>query len=86
MHGSPERACHLAKHAFDEALAGLDIGQAERSPSKTITMLDSLQILQLLMDDLTQWSGEIQEQGEWLLILDDEARITHSVADTGAAK
>jgi len=51
---SPERACYLAKHAFDEAIAAaadLPAGQA---------LEDSLTILQLLRDDMILWSGEIQ--------------------------
>lgn len=54
---SPERACHLAKHAFDEAVAVLD-----QMPESTYR--DSLLILQLLRDDLTLWFREIQERGE----------------------
>jgi len=52
---SPERACHLAKHAFDEAVAVLD-----EMPEQTYR--DSLIILQLLRDDLTLWFKEMQEQ------------------------
>ncbi|KAI5118974.1 hypothetical protein M0805_001113 [Coniferiporia weirii] len=54
---SPERACHLAKHAFDEAVAVLDV-----MPESTYR--DSLLILQLLRDDLTLWFKEIQERDE----------------------
>ena len=53
---SPERACHLAKHAFDEAVAVLD-----EMPEATYR--DSLLILQLLRDDLLLWFKEIQERG-----------------------
>lgn len=51
---SPERACYLAKHAFDEAITAasdMPAGQA---------LEDSLTILQLLRDDMILWSGEIQ--------------------------
>jgi len=54
---SPDRACHLAKHAFDEAVAVLD--QMPESKYR-----DSLLILQLLRDDLTLWFKEIQERDE----------------------
>ena len=54
---SPERACHLAKHAFDEAIAELD-----QVPD--VTYRDSLLILQLLRDDLLLWFKEIQERGK----------------------
>lgn len=53
---SPERACHLAKHALDEAVAVLD-----QIPD--VTYRDSLMILQLLRDNLTLWFKEIQERG-----------------------
>jgi len=54
---SPDRACHLAKHAFNEAVAVLD-----QMPESTYR--DSLLILQLLRDDLTLWFKEIQERDE----------------------
>lgn len=52
---SPERACHLAKHAFDEAVMSLD---EEESLGQDIR--DSLMILNLLRDDLVLWFSEIQ--------------------------
>lgn len=51
---SPERACHLAKHAFDEAILA-----ASESPSEGTNLEDSLMILQLMRDDLILWHGEI---------------------------
>jgi len=56
---SPERACHLAKHAFDEAIQCLD---QEKSP-RGRDFRDSLMILQLLRDDLILWATEIKETG-----------------------
>ncbi|KAH7930081.1 14-3-3 protein [Leucogyrophana mollusca] len=53
---SPERACHLGKHAFDEAVACLD------EDSSTQVLRDSMMILQLLRDDLVIWSGEMQKE------------------------
>ncbi|KIM68571.1 hypothetical protein SCLCIDRAFT_6953 [Scleroderma citrinum Foug A] len=53
---SPERACHLGKHAFDEAVACLD------DSSSLQVMRDSMMILQLLRDDLVIWSGEMQRE------------------------
>ncbi|KAI6047216.1 14-3-3 domain-containing protein [Pisolithus marmoratus] len=53
---SPERACHLGKHAFDEAVACLD----HDDESSLQAMRDSMMILQLLRDDLVIWSGEMQ--------------------------
>ncbi|KAI0326661.1 14-3-3-like protein [Cubamyces sp. BRFM 1775] len=51
---SPERACHLAKHAFDEAVSA-----ASESPSMAANLEDSLMILQLMRDDLILWHSEI---------------------------
>merc|ERR1712216_290609 len=45
---SPERACHLAKQAFDEAIAELDTLGEE-------SYKDSTLIMQLLRDNLTLW-------------------------------
>jgi len=59
VYDSPERACHLAKHAFDEALIELDKVPSGNAPR---TAMDSLQILQLLMDDMRLWFGEIQSR------------------------
>ena len=46
---SPERACTLAKQAFDEAIAELDTLGEE-------SYKDSTLIMQLLRDNLTLWS------------------------------
>ncbi|KAI0736209.1 14-3-3-like protein [Fomitopsis betulina] len=55
---SPERACFLAKHAFDEAVA------VSSDPSfPTQNLEDALIILQLLKDNLILWSGELREEG-----------------------
>ena len=55
---SPEKACFLAKHAFDEALT------AASDPSfPTQNLEDALMILQLLKDDLILWSGELKGDG-----------------------
>jgi len=47
----PERACHLAKNAFDGAIAELDHLTQE-------TYKDSTLIMQLLRDNLTLWTSE----------------------------
>ncbi|KAH8105991.1 14-3-3-like protein [Cristinia sonorae] len=52
---SPERACFLAKHAFDEAIATV----TKAAISEQVVMEDSLMILQLLRDDMILWSSEI---------------------------
>merc|ERR1712007_408983 len=51
---SPDRACALAKQAFDEAIAELDTLGEE-------SYKDSTLIMQLLRDNLTLWTSE-QEQ------------------------
>jgi len=52
---SPERACHLAKQAFDEAIAELDsLGEESYK--------DSTLIMQLLRDNLTLWTSDMQDQ------------------------
>merc|ERR1711865_1029236 len=52
---SPERACKLAKAAFDDAIAELD-GLNEESYK------DSTLIMQLLRDNLTLWTSDISDQ------------------------
>ncbi|XP_072978248.1 14-3-3-like protein D [Typha angustifolia] len=54
---SPERACHLAKKAFDEAISDLDTLNEE-------SYKDSTLIMQLLRDNLTLWTSDIPEDGE----------------------
>lgn len=51
---SPERACHLAKQAFDEAIAELDTLSEE-------SYKDSTLIMQLLRDNLTLWTSDLPE-------------------------
>lgn len=53
---SPERACHLAKQAFDEAIAELDSLNEE-------SYKDSTLIMQLLKDNLTLWTSDLPEEG-----------------------
>ena len=48
---SPDRACRLAKAAFDEAIAELD-------SLKEDSYKDSTLIMQLLRDNLTLWTSE----------------------------
>ncbi|KAF9462611.1 14-3-3 protein [Collybia nuda] len=53
---SPDRACHLAKSAFDDAILSLDSSDPTLDP----VLRDSLTILQILRDDLILWSAEMQ--------------------------
>ncbi|KAL8261479.1 hypothetical protein R6Q59_025528 [Mikania micrantha] len=50
---SPDRACGLAKQAFDEAIAELDTLGEE-------SYKDSTLIMQLLRDNLTLWTSDMQ--------------------------
>lgn len=51
---SPERACRLAKAAFDDAIAELDTLSEE-------SYKDSTLIMQLLRDNLTLWTSDMQQ-------------------------
>jgi len=54
---SPDRACHLAKQAFDDAIAELDSLSEE-------SYRDSTLIMQLLRDNLTLWTSSEGGEGE----------------------
>ncbi|EPS59645.1 14-3-3 protein, partial [Genlisea aurea] len=53
---SPDRACNLAKQAFDEAISELDTLGEE-------SYKDSTLIMQLLRDNLTLWSSDTADDG-----------------------
>ena len=57
---SPERACRLAKGAFDDAIAELDTLEED-------SYKDSTLIMQLLRDNLTLWTSDMQPEsdGKW---------------------
>lgn len=54
---SPDRACQLAKQAFDDAIAELDTLSEE-------SYKDSTLIMQLLRDNLTLWTSDQPEHGD----------------------
>ena len=54
IHSSPDIACKLAKQAFDNAIADLD-GLEEDE------YRDSATIMQLLRDNLTLWTSDLNE-------------------------
>ena len=60
---SPDRACKLAKTAFDDAIAELDSLSEE-------SYKDSTLIMQLLRDNLTLWTSDMQgeQQGNAMLL------------------
>jgi 14-3-3 protein epsilon len=61
---SPDRACHLAKQAFDDAIAELDTLSEESYKDSTLIMvLPFLPITnkkQLLRDNLTLWTSDME--------------------------
>ncbi|XP_044465903.1 14-3-3-like protein D isoform X1 [Mangifera indica] len=65
---SPERACHLAKQAFDEAISELDTLNEE-------SYKDSTLIMQLLRDNLTLWTSDIPEDGEDALRVNGTTKV-----------
>merc|ERR1711971_1446580 len=54
---SPEQACKMAKSAFDDAISELDTLGEE-------SYKDSTLIMQLLRDNLTLWTSDIEAAGE----------------------
>lgn len=54
---APDRACRLAKAAFDDAIAELDTLSEE-------SYKDSTLIMQLLRDNLTLWTSDMQGDGK----------------------
>lgn len=54
---SPEKACQLAKQAFDDSIAELDTLSEE-------SYKDSTLIMQLLRDNLSLWTSDLQEESK----------------------
>lgn len=54
---SPDKACNLAKQAFDDAIAELDTLSEE-------SYKDSTLIMQLLRDNLTLWTSDMGDDGK----------------------
>jgi len=54
---APDRACHLAKQAFDDAIAELDTLNED-------SYKDSTLIMQLLRDNLTLWTSDAPDADE----------------------
>ena len=63
---SPDRACRLAKAAFDDAIADLDTLSEE-------SYKDSTLIMQLLRDNLTLWTSDMQTEGK--MYRDNKVRL-----------
>ena len=75
---SPDRACHLAKSAFDDAISELDSLSEE-------SYRDSTLIMQLLRDNLTLWTssegGEQEASNEASATKDGEKAAEPKEAD-----
>jgi 14-3-3 protein epsilon len=52
---SPDKACHLAKNAFDNAIYGLSVRSADDENGR-----EALTILQLIRSNLTLWCEEME--------------------------
>ncbi|CAG8010713.1 unnamed protein product [Penicillium nalgiovense] len=74
---SPDRACHLAKQAFDDAIAELDSLSEE-------SYRDSTLIMQLLRDNLTLWTSS-EGEGEGATKEEKPEEETAAPAATEAA-
>jgi len=72
---APERACELAKQAFDDAISKLDTLTEDSYKDATL-------IMQLLRDNLTLWMSDMQEDDDGG---DDEPLLTR-LADTISAR
>jgi 14-3-3 protein epsilon len=72
---SPDRACHLAKQAFDDAIAELDSLSEE-------SYRDSTLIMQLLRDNLTLWTSSDGADAEPAA---DAAKTEEKAAEAPAA-
>lgn len=70
---SPDRACRLAKAAFDDAIAELDTLSEE-------SYKDSTLIMQLLRDNLTLWTSDMQTESK-----DEESGAAKDAAAEGEA-
>ena len=62
---APERACQMAKKAFDEAISELDTLGEE-------SYKDSTLIMQLLRDNLTLWTSDMDESAQTGQDVDEE--------------
>ena len=72
---SPDRACHLAKQAFDDAIAELDSLSEE-------SYRDSTLIMQLLRDNLTLWTSSEGNEGE--AVAPKEEKVDEEAAPSAA--
>lgn len=74
---SPDRACHLAKQAFDDAIAELDSLSEE-------SYRDSTLIMQLLRDNLTLWTSSDGNEADEAPAKDEAPEVKDKPADAPA--
>lgn len=74
---SPDRACHLAKQAFDDAIAELDSLSEE-------SYRDSTLIMQLLRDNLTLWTSSDGNDADEAPAKEDKPAAEPKVEETPA--
>jgi len=74
---SPDRACRLAKCAFDDAIAELDTLSEE-------SYKDSTLIMQLLRDNLTLWTSDMQGENEGEAPGQEEQQLQDVEGDDGS--
>ena len=73
IQNAPDKACHLAKQAFDDAIAELDTLSEE-------SYKDSTLIMQLLRDNLTLWTSDMSEN-----VQEEQAPAAAAAAESGPA-
>jgi 14-3-3 protein epsilon len=71
---SPDRACQLAKQAFDDAIAELDTLSED-------SYKDSTLIMQLLRDNLTLWTSDMSNEEGKVGGTDDGTRLEEAEED-----
>ncbi|PKA49532.1 14-3-3 protein 7 [Apostasia shenzhenica] len=74
---SPERACHLARQAFDDAVTELNSLSEESYKESTL-------IMQLLKDNITLWTSDLP-RGSELLNSGEQSKATDMDLDTPEA-
>lgn len=76
---SPEKACKLAKDAFDQAIARADERLSDESCK------DSILIMNLLKDNLTLWTGDMADFSRDNGTMQEPAAATDAPAEASAA-
>ncbi|RMZ89140.1 hypothetical protein DV736_g3637, partial [Chaetothyriales sp. CBS 134916] len=75
---APDKACHLAKQAFDDAIAELDTLSEE-------SYKDSTLIMQLLRDNLTLWTSSEAETSSATATVDEAAKEDSAATATATS-